>query len=338
MNNIATIETIHSFKPHPNADALELAMVRGFQVVVKKDQFSHGQKVIFVWPDTISEPAEWNSFLDKDKKGKPIKVKSCKLRGQFSTGLVLPISTLFFPSDNNTYAIENGHDVSLLLGVKKYIKDDGQLNTKNGESAGDFPSGYISKTDEMLAQSEPDVHSEFLGESVYVTLKIDGQSLTFIRDGEGVCVCSRNLKIKDGDNKFWNTVRKYGLIEKTEGMNIAIQGEQYGPSIQKNPLAVKDISFAVFTIKNLDTGKHFNMHELLHFCADKNIPMVPVIEQLKYPDSENAFERFQNIADNLKYDSNHPAEGIVVRPIIPKHSLCLGRMLSVKFINRNYKD
>jgi RNA ligase (TIGR02306 family) len=331
MNNIATIETIHSIKDHPNADALDLAMIRGFQVVVKKDQFEHGQQVVFVWPDTISEPSEWNSFLDKNGSGKPIKIKSCKLRGQFSTGLVIPIDILKQPSFNYV----NGEDVSLALGVKKYIKDDGSINKSNGEVKGNFPSGYISKTDEILAQSETEVYDEFLNEEIYVSLKIDGQSLTFIRDGEDIHVCSRNLSLKDGDNKFWNTVRKYDLIEKTKGLNIAIQGEQYGPSIQKNPIAVNEIKFAIFNIKDLDSGEYYCLDEMIKFCVDKKLPLVPIIDRHK---EVKSFDYYQDFADKQKYKSNNPAEGIVVRPVIPKYSQILGRMLSVKFINRNYKD
>lgn len=35
MRKLATVETISAIKPHDNADALELALVRGWQVVVK---------------------------------------------------------------------------------------------------------------------------------------------------------------------------------------------------------------------------------------------------------------------------------------------------------------
>jgi RNA ligase (TIGR02306 family) len=338
MLNIATIETIHSFKPHPNADALELAMIRGFQVVVRKGEYSHGQQVVYVWPDTLAEIQPWNAFLSKDGKS-PVRFKSIKLRGEFSTGLVLPVSVLYGHPEMiktaNQPEIDNGYSVADILGVRKYIKDDGGASAKNGAPAGEFPSEYVSKTDEVLAQSEPQTAEEFANEPVYVTLKIDGQSLTFVRYGDEVSVSSRNLKIADGDNKFWNTVRKYGLIEKTAGMNIAIQGEQYGPSIQKNPLAVPAISFAAFNIKDLDSGRYFSYDQMVEFCSKHEIPMVPVLSR---GEPFSSFEAYQNFADALKYESNHPAEGIVVRPMSPKYSRVIGRALSVKFINRNYRD
>lgn len=331
MNNIATIETIHSFKEHPNADSLELAMVRGFQVVVKKNQYNNGDQIVFVWPDTICKPNNWNRFLDKENTNKPIKIKSCKLRGQYSTGVVLPLNVL----EGCHFNKSNGEDVSLILGVEKYIKDDGSASKNNGESKGDFPTQYISKTDETLAQSEPSVIEEFKDEEIYVSLKIDGQSLTFIRDNNDIHVCSRNLSIKDGDNKFWNTVRSYGLIDKTKGLNIAIQGEQYGPGIQKNPVMTDKISFAIFTIKDIDSGEYYSLDEMIHFCTDRKLPLVPIIDR---HDNIKTFDEYQKLADTQRYKSNKPAEGIVIRPVLPKYSNCLRRMLSVKFINRNYKD
>lgn len=330
---LATVEIIHSFEKHTNADSLEIAKVMGFQVVVKKDQFKPDETVVFVWPDTICEVSDWNKFLDKDNTGKPIKIKSCKLRSEFSTGLVLPISVLdLYEGEKNI-----GDDVSEFLKIQKYIKDDGN-DGSNGDSAGSFPSIYISKTDETLAQSIVRTHEEFIGEEVYLSTKIDGQSLTFIRHNDEVMVCSRNLKITEGENRFWNTVRTNKLIESTVGMNISVQGEQYGGNIQKNPLGVQGIHFAIFNIKNLDTGEYYGLAETQDFCKRFSIPMVPVIKQFMY-DASTTFDSIQDIADTLKYVTNNkPAEGVVMRPIIPKYSKFLRKMLSVKFINRNYKD
>lgn len=332
MNTLATVEIIHHIEPHPDADKIVLARILGFQVIVNKDQFVEGERVIYVWPDTICQPAPWNAFLDKNSTGKPVKIKSCKLRGQFSSGLVVPISN--FPAIVEANFPE-GEDVSVLIGVQKYVKEE---SVPGGDPAGSFPSQYISKTDETQAQGAWRAHEEFNGEEVYVTLKIDGQSLTFIRYGDEVTVCSRNLKIKEGDNRFWNSVRKYGLVEKTVGMNIAIQAEQYGPAIQKNPHKESEIKLAIFNIKNLDTGEYYGLDQLTEFVMKHQLEMVPLLDRLQYNSDSMDFDKFQKVADELKHSDGRPAEGIVLRPVIPKFSKTLGKMLSVKFINRNYKD
>lgn len=129
-------------------------------------------------------------------------------------------------------------------------------------------------------------------------------------------------------------MRKYEIMEKTQGMNIAIQGEQYGPGIQKNPLMVEDIRLAVFNIKDLGTGQYYTLEEMERFCQEHSIPMVPILERGPF----TSFAAYQDMADQLRYDSNKPAEGIVVRPVVPVYSPSLGKMLSVKFVNRNYSD
>lgn len=49
-------------------------------------------------------------------------------------------------------------------------------------------------------------------------------------------------------------------------------------------------------------------------------------------------ENIQNIANNLKYPNNSPAEGIVIRSTIPFYSVYLEKEWSVKIINQNYKE
>ena len=113
----ASIETLASIRPHPNADRLEIATVLGWQCVVKKGEFTAGQAVVFVAPDTILPRAAWSEFLAKD--GKPIRLKTIRLRGEYSQGLVLPLSVL--PSASQTW--NEGADVGAELGVKKYEKE-----------------------------------------------------------------------------------------------------------------------------------------------------------------------------------------------------------------------
>lgn len=337
MNKICTIETIHSFKPHNNADKLELAKVLGFQVVVKKGDFQHGQNVVFVWPDTVAKPANWNSFLRKENGDKPVRFRSVKLRGEFSTGLVLPVSVL----DQYGYegSVENGVSVANILGVDKYLKDTG--NQPDGQTKGGFPSHLVAKTDEDLAASCPTTEQEFIGKEVYATVKIDGQSLTIISNNGEIEVCSRNLSIKEGESRFWSTVRKYDLVEKIRGKNIAVQGEQYGQGIQGNKLSVEGVHFAIFNVKDLDTGKYYGYEELVDFCESIGVPMVQCITVHQFGVTEGhryTFEYYQEMADKLKYSNGQPAEGLVLRPTTPVWSDSLGHMLSVKFINRNYND
>ncbi|MDM7481602.1 MAG: hypothetical protein P3W96_006245 [Halomonas sp.] len=42
------IKKIRAIEPHPNADALEFAVIDGFRSIVKKGQFSAGNLVAYI--------------------------------------------------------------------------------------------------------------------------------------------------------------------------------------------------------------------------------------------------------------------------------------------------
>jgi len=85
--------------PHPNADALELAQVDDYRCVVKKGQYKTGDLVVYI-PEAAVVP-EWilkqyNFWNEKENKGMLAgslgnRVKAIKLRGELSTGIILPI-------------------------------------------------------------------------------------------------------------------------------------------------------------------------------------------------------------------------------------------------------
>jgi len=102
----ATIQKIEWIKPIENADAIELAGVLGWQCVVKKGEFNIGDTVVYVEIDSQTPELPEYEFL----RPRGFKVKTIKLRGEISQGLVLPLSILekitggkIFKKDNNFY-------------------------------------------------------------------------------------------------------------------------------------------------------------------------------------------------------------------------------------------
>ena len=90
---LASIEVIKSIKNHDNADSLELCEVLGWQTVVKKGIHKEGDKVVFITIDTIVPRCQWSEFLvDSKNPDKPIRLKNIKLRGEYSSGLIIPLS------------------------------------------------------------------------------------------------------------------------------------------------------------------------------------------------------------------------------------------------------
>jgi tRNA-binding EMAP/Myf-like protein len=87
------LTTITDIIPHSGADKLEIAQVYGFQVIVKKDQYKKGDKIIYVPVDSIITPQlEYHLFPEGSKikldKGR---IKQIRIRGLASQGMLISV-------------------------------------------------------------------------------------------------------------------------------------------------------------------------------------------------------------------------------------------------------
>ena len=113
MRHLATIRKIKEIRPIPNADRIEVAVIDGWEVVVNKsDGFIAGDLVIYIEIDSVLPDRPEFEFMRKYK----FRVKTIKLRGQVSQGLVLPMTIQGLPKGE--YKL--GQDITDLLGIKKY--------------------------------------------------------------------------------------------------------------------------------------------------------------------------------------------------------------------------
>lgn len=340
MRNLASIQTITNISPIKDADAIEVATVLGWDVVVKKNEVSIGDKVVYFEIDSflpIRPEFEFlrnSSYRKTDFLGEGFRLRTIKLRGQISQGLVLPISIFGFDSN-----IEVGTDVTDILGVKKW--EVPERITSSGTIIGDLPYS-IPHTDETRIQAFPELLNEFRGLSYYITTKMDGSSHSISMDKNGFHVTGHRIEFKnDGTNGFYEWINAHNLEEKLrEHMKkhnvreITIQGELCSPGIQKNRLKLNKPEWYVFTVmidgirEDLDTTKFI--------CEDLGLTMVPIEEVGKdlpevYPTIEDLLKR----ADG-SYPNGGAKEGIVIRPITPTKSEILGDYLSMKVLNNKY--
>jgi len=328
--NLATIQIIKDIQPIPNADSIEVATVLGWKVVVKKGEFKIGDKIIYCeidsWiPNNIApflskgqSPKEYNGILGE-------RLKTVKLRGQISQGLILPLSIL----PNKEY--KEGDDVTQELGILKWIKPV-PINMR-GLIKGDFPS-FIPKTDEIRIQSKLELLKEIKGKDIYVTQKIDGTSATYyIKDGN-FGVCSRNLELKEGDNIYWNIAKKYDIENKLRKLNknIALQGEIAGPGIQKNPMKLFEVGIFFFNAFDIDSYKYYNYTQLNNLLMQLELQMVPLVSMYYALPIEWSIDIMLKMAE-IKYDSGAIGEGIVVRTM--DNPLISFKVLNNKYLLKN---
>jgi len=311
---VATLEYVSEVNTHPNADKMELAKVLGWQVCIKKGEYKPGDVCIYVQTDSILKDCPQFEFL----RNKNFRIKPIKLRGILSEGILFPTSILKEMGAGNVILDEgiSGTDVSELIGATHYEKP--MPSNLSGKVAGYLPS-FIRKTDEENVENVVDVLTELNGKPYYITVKVDGSSGTFfLKDGK-FGVCSRNLELKEEENNgFWKIAKKYDIENKLKeffnGKNIAIQGEVYGPGIQGNLLGVKELSFSLFNIWDIDNRSYINYDDIVKFCNMTSIPMVDIVEIGQFFNKTK--NELQKLADDLKYPNGHIAEGIVVRPQI----------------------
>jgi hypothetical protein len=269
MRQLATIRKIDSILPIEGADAIECAVVGGWKVVIKKGEFQPNDLAVYVEIDSWV-PHELAPFLSKGKEPREFngvkgeRLRTAKLRGQISQGLLLPLS-VFPHSLGFEYATEKtiGEDVTEWLKIQKWEAPiPAQLA---GDVEGLFPS-FIPKTDQERIQNlgaEYDAWKQE-GDEWEVTEKLDGSSMTVFLKDDHFGVCARQYDIE-------------GIL-RSKG-HFALQGELIGEGIQGNPYKIKGQDFFVFDIYDIDQGRYLSPSERKAFLEGTALKHVPILNE-----------------------------------------------------------
>lgn len=275
---MATVRRVDAVNPIPDADAIEVASIGGWKVVIKKGEFKAGDLAVYCEIDSWI-PNELAPFLSKGSDPREYngvrgeRLRTVRLRGQVSQGLLLPMKHL----TNYGADLDEGDDVSEVLGIQKWEAPiPAQLA---GEVRGAFP-GFIPKTDQERVQNLTAEYAEWqaAGAEWEVTEKLDGSSMTVYVYEDDAGVCSRNLDLRETpENSLWKTARRNDLIRKirSTGRNLALQGELVGEGIQGNPYRIRAQEFYLFDIYDIDQGEYLRPSERQSLAASLNILQVP---------------------------------------------------------------
>lgn len=255
MRQLATIQKIVALHQIPGADAIEMAQVLGWELVVKKNQFKIGDVCVYVEIDSIL-PVAFEPFAFLQGK----RIKTVKLRGQISQGIAFPIDILpkIVPTPDSAPDWLIGDDVTALLGVTKWEPQEAGGSCNPGHSAGTFPA-YIPKTDETRVQVLQHVLDQFKGTLCYVTEKLDGSSVTIWRKDGVLRVASRNFEKKDGP--MFDAAQKINVPE-----GFCFQGEFIGMGVQKNKYKLTEHQIRIFS--------YFDINEQKYVIATPTVPMI----------------------------------------------------------------
>lgn len=358
---IVEVCKIRDIKNHPAADKLDLAIIKGWQVVVGRDQFEEGDLVVYIPMDAIvpTDLADkWNvrNYLtgqDRDR------VRCARLRGEMSYGLIL---------DNEQHFAE-GEDVSEWYGITKYIAP---VRTTSADAA---PRDILfpAFTDIENINNFPDSFVE--GEEVIVTEKVDGTScrvgfdMNFKGEAElkaGSMSYKRTMPaLWDlSSNPYWypwtltpvmNMLKFYGEAIKNEFRKIlsnidepgeenlitrrvTLFGEVYGGSIRGGHKSMDygtpdNYGFAAYGLQVDDV--FIDWDDFYSLCVRFRIPVVPTLVKTTFNLDEL---RAWATGDSVLSDQNGKKqirEGIVIYPVRERRDPKVGRCI-LKMLNPDY--
>lgn len=240
---LASIRRVLDIEPIEGADRIELAHIDGWQVIVKKDEIHIGENVIYFEIDSWI-PHELAPFLTKEGhephefngiKGE--RLKTIKMRGTLSQGLILSLSVL---KEKNPEVYKKaydciGYDLTEALGIQKWEIPEVEVQKRFGSSSvapGDyrypFPD-FIPKTDQERVQNMPELFGPAKKlrsiNNYEVTEKLDGTSCTICLYDDGTIrrflVCSRNYIYQPdgGQTVYGEIATKYDLKHKLSPWN-----------------------------------------------------------------------------------------------------------------------
>ncbi len=312
----AEVRKIDKVWEHPNADRLALASVEGldYQFVVGKDSYEVGDEVVYIPVDSLL-PESLIAFLGLSGRlsGRlKNRVKTVKLRGEISQGLVEKTGALFIGGFLPLCSRPN--DVTELLGIEKYEPPAGSMKHGNGSSLPDMVEIYDLESCQRRKRETEDL----MDQVVYITEKLEGThvSITKRRDSNEAVVSSR--KHARGEESDYTTLaHKECLHEVSEAVRasldaqqVTLRGEIIGPGIQGNIYKFQDRHIFLFDIKS--DGHYVPPHVFYRVLMGLDVLLAPLLWEgvlqtyLNGRTAQEASNGTSKLADTLR-------EGIVIR-------------------------
>lgn len=361
MRKLASIAKVATSVPHENADRLSVVTLEGkaWKVVTGRDEFRPGDLVVYFEIDSYL-PADDDRYgflaercLKKFclKSGEVvdqgIRIRTVKLRGVVSQGLVMPLDRFPEAADRAV-----GDDVTDILRVRHYDEIAEELRPVvagrpvPSDAMGPFPAFFIPKTDEERIQNLAYWFDTMKGETFEVTEKNDGMSVTAFHSAlvdpeHPFGVCSRNLRLREETQNGevptpWRVMRKLmaedriAAMCRDHGSQFALQGELVGPGINGNRDLYTDYEWHVFRIWDIVKQRFVDPRQAMAMALAYGFEYVPVLGYVR------PFDEFGSVDEILKY-----AEGVTTKHGREREGLVFKRiggpcMVSFKAVSNRY--
>ena len=336
---IADVVEVEDVLPHPNADRLFLARIKGWQAVIRKledgsPEFVPGDRVVYIPPDSTlpREMAERlgvvgylaeRTNIEGDRE---LVVRQVRLRGEPSFGLVIA-------PDDPDWPV--GTDVREHYGIGKYRPP---VKFTAGDSEANHPLFHRYTEIENL-RNYPDVFRA--GEEVVISEKIHGTNgrIGYV-EGE-LLAGSRGLQRQRPEpeamatNTYWFPATQEPVMRLLDDLAerhevVILSGEIYGSRVQKLHYGQRSgLGFAAFDL-SVD-GRYLDDGEFRALAERHGVPTVPVLG--RGPFSLAMVEELSRGKTVLP--DQHIREGVVVKPAVERTDPRIGRVI-LKYLSDDY--
>jgi len=227
MRKLATLQQIEKLEPIKNADRIEKASIKGWDVVVQRGLYTVGSWVVFHEIDSafpvglepyhsdLAVRGTKETQLEDESIVKVYVIKSLKLRDVISQGYCVPISKYSEEIQQELNKnLKKDFDVTKLLGVLKYEKPEPKGSVayvpktkkeifkfkfrkwlernlptffKPQKTSGHFPV-WIKKTDAVRIQNyKQEMYAKYLANKVF--------NVTYKLDGSSITIAKKDKKL-----------------------------------------------------------------------------------------------------------------------------------------------
>jgi len=320
---IVEVCKIDAVQPHGNADALELAIIKGWQCIVPKSRYSAGDLVTYIPIDAMI-PVEHSDRWGITKYLSNGRVRCAKLRGEPSFGVIV---------ERDDASWTEGIDVAEHYGIMKYVPP---VKINAGDALPAHPL-FPEYTDVENLRNFPGVLE--VGEEVVVTEKIHGtNSRIGIIEGElmaGSMSVRRACPAEKAASIYWGPINVPGVEAllcslSTEHRQVVLFGEIFGSKVQNlNYGKVGELGFRAFDL--LIDGKYVDWPVFEEICEEHGVAIVPVLYQGPFD-----IGIVKTLSEgNTTLGADHIREGVVVKPVTERTDPKVGRVC-LKYIGDPY--
>ena len=333
-----------------------------------------GDIVVYIPPDCLLEEAfaikvGVQNYLHKQR------VKSIKLRGEYSHGIVLPL-----PSLPELKKCKVGDNVADILKIKKWepiVAGNSLLSQKDGKKLHEiaaFPKyteieNYRHFNDIFLDEEEVVVTEKIHGSNSRVGLvngkwecgshnvrrlvepSFFGELYWYVKKWIHWCITAKSfIRFSFKFNREQNDIYRYPLsiegvkallehLSKTKKSNsVVLYGEIFG-DVQdlKYGRKVGEYDYVAFDIKV--SGQYLNYDEFIDVTNKFNIKQVPLVVNELWKNVKNDLKNYVSgntlIRDREGNEVKQMREGIVIKPLIERNDNRVGRVI-LKYIGDEY--